>query len=524
MYCPTAYDPYAYPNDYDLHTGDPKADLAYERQYEQQTYHVIPEVIKNFLQYFHKTISDLIDQKVYELQSNRVSSESIEQKIYEIQDVYENSWNKLTDRFFKTSPWPEAEAIASLVGNDADGPAPLELPNQWLWDIIDEFIYQFQSFSQYRCKTAKKSEEEIEFLRSNPKIWNVHSVLNVLHSLVDKSNINRQLEVYTSGGDPESVAGEYGRHSLYKMLGYFSLVGLLRLHSLLGDYYQAIKVLENIELNKKSMYSRVPECQITTYYYVGFAYLMMRRYQDAIRVFANILLYIQRTRNMFQRSTYKYEMINKQNEQMHGLLAIALTMYPMRIDESIHTQLREKYGDKMLRMQKGDLQVFEELFSFACPKFLSPVVPNYDNVHPNYHKEPFQQQLKVFAEEVQQQAQLSTIRSFLKLYTTMPVAKLAGFLDMTEQEFRIQLLVFKHKMKNLVWTSGISALDGEFQSASEVDFYIDKDMIHIADTKVARRYGDFFIRQIHKFEELNRTLKKMPTGTTSSSSSAARGV
>lgn len=59
-----------------------------------------------------------------------------------------------------------------------------------------------------------------------------------------------------------------------------------------------------------------------------------------------------------------------------------------------------------------DLQVFEELFSFACPKFLSPVVPNYDNLNPNYHKEPFQQQLKVFAEEVQQQAQLSTIRRY----------------------------------------------------------------------------------------------------------------
>lgn len=67
-------------------------------------------------------------------------------------------------------------------------------------------ILQFQSFSQYRCKTAKKSEEEIEFLRSNPKIWNVHSVLNVLHSLVDKSNINRQLEVYTSGGERRQLA------------------------------------------------------------------------------------------------------------------------------------------------------------------------------------------------------------------------------------------------------------------------------------------------------------------------------
>lgn len=29
-------------------------------------------------------------------------------------------------------------------------------------------------------------------------------------------------------------------------------------------------------------------------------------------------------------------------------------------------------------------------------------------------------------------------------------------------------------MKNLVWTKGTSGLDGEFQSASEVDFYIDK--------------------------------------------------
>lgn len=34
-----------------------------------------------------------------------------------------------------------------------------------------------------------------------PQIWNVHSVLNVLHSLVEKSNINRQLEVYANGGE-----------------------------------------------------------------------------------------------------------------------------------------------------------------------------------------------------------------------------------------------------------------------------------------------------------------------------------
>jgi len=69
-------------------------------------------------------------------------------------------------------------------------------------------------------------------------------VLNVLHSMVDKSNINRQLEVYSSGGNPDTVADEFGRQPLYKMMGYFSLVGLLRLHSMLGDFYQAITCCE----------------------------------------------------------------------------------------------------------------------------------------------------------------------------------------------------------------------------------------------------------------------------------------
>ena len=34
-----------------------------------------------------------------------------------------------------------------------------------------------------------------------------------------------------------------------------------------------------------------------------FAYMMMRRYADAIRTFTNILLYVQRTKTMFQVCT-----------------------------------------------------------------------------------------------------------------------------------------------------------------------------------------------------------------------------
>lgn len=132
----------------------------------------------------------------------------------------------------------------------SETPVPLELPDQWLWELVDEFVYQFQSFTQLKFR-SRKAQEDIVMLASNGEVWNILLVLNVLHSFINKSNIKLQLEVTASGGDPDSVAGEFGRHSLYKMLGYYSMIGLLRLHSLFGDYYLAIKVLENIDMHKK---------------------------------------------------------------------------------------------------------------------------------------------------------------------------------------------------------------------------------------------------------------------------------
>ena len=34
--------------------------------------------------------------------------------------------------------------------------------------------------------------------------------------------------------------------------------------------------------------------------------------------------------------------------------------------------------------------------------------------------------------------------------------------------------LFKHKQRNMVWTKGTDALVGEFQSSSEVDFYLNQ--------------------------------------------------
>lgn len=484
--------------------------------------YTIPDVVRNFLCYFHNMVRT--------------------RNVHEINLIYEQTFNQLTDRYYKSSPWPSAESVAPLVHNDSlflmlykelyyrhiysklqptlehrfesyenycelfsliigesSGPVDLELPNQWLWDIIDEFIYQFQAFCQYRSKLKTKSESEIDMLRDNQQIWNVHSVLNVLHSLVDKSCINEQLETFKAGKDASKVAGTFGVLPLYKMLGYFSLIGLCRVQCLLGDYHLALAVLKNVELNKKSVYSRVPSCQITTYYYVGFSYLMMRRYEDAVKTFTAVLQYIQRIKQ-YQSRTYQYEQLLKKNEQMYCLLAIAVTICPQRIDESVHSLLREKCSEKIFRMQKGDESCFEELFTYACPKYVSPQ-QSYDLESANYNIVPFKLQLRIFLNEVRQQVLLPTIRSYMKLYTSIPVEKLGTFLEMSASDFNEHLMCFKHKTHNKVWVAG-SPLNGTPKTCSDVDFYLDKSMIHIADTKVEKRYGEFFIRYITKFEEI----------------------
>ena len=69
------------------HSGDPVQD-----------HYAVPDQVKKFLQYFQDMIK--------------------EGNVYEVNNLYENVFPKLTDQYFKTSPWPEAEEVAPYVNDD----------------------------------------------------------------------------------------------------------------------------------------------------------------------------------------------------------------------------------------------------------------------------------------------------------------------------------------------------------------------------------------------------------------------
>jgi translation initiation factor 3 subunit L len=341
--------------------------------------------------------------------------------------------------------------------------------------VIDEFVYQFNSFCSYRNRAARSSDnpDELRVLRENPNTWGCYNVLNVLYSLIQRAQMNEQLAAMKRGEDTAgvaAVAGEYGNRQLYKMLGYFSIIGLLRVHCLLGDFSLALKTLDDIELNKKSMFARVMAAHFTTYYYVGFSYMMMRRYADAIRMFSHILVYVSRTKN-FQKNA-QYDSITKRNDQMYALIAICVALCPTRLDDTIHTAVREKYGEQFSRMQRGgpeSLPIFEKLFRDSCPKFITPTAPDFDN--PEVNVDPIEHHLLIFMEDVKTNMWSPTLKSYLKLYTTMDLKKLAGFLEVEPEKLRTWLLVNKQKSRQVRWSEN-GLLDGDVISVSDLDFAI----------------------------------------------------
>lgn len=120
-------------------------------------------------------------------------------QVFEVQNLYENTFLKISEQFFDQSSWPDEQDIVDIVENDAvflilykelyfrhiyarlqpnleqrlgsffnycdlfnyilnaEEPVQLELPDQWLWELIDEFVYQFQSFSHYRSNLKNKT-------------------------------------------------------------------------------------------------------------------------------------------------------------------------------------------------------------------------------------------------------------------------------------------------------------------------------------------------------------------------------
>lgn len=341
-------------------------------------------------------------------------------------------------------------------------------------------------------KLKNKGQEDLALLQANPTVWKVQTVLGYLTQFVERSNIAKLL---ASQRNPRA------RMPVLEALGYFSLIGLCRLQCLLSDYRMAVDVLAPIDVdNKRALFTGVTACHITLFYYLGFSYLMMRRYADAISVFSTILLAHRASKD--RTASFADDQIMNKYDKILALTAVAVSLGPgQRVDEQVKQMLNAKYSDKIQMMSSRNAAVFEDLFNYACPKFIAPAAPDFTTLS-DRHQDAFQLQLKLFLREVREQTLLPTVRSYLKLYTSIPLKKLAGFCKMDEGEFRSALMAIKHKAHQLTHPhDGSAPLNGQRTSVSDVHFYIVGDMVHIDEAKRQEQHGSYFLEHALRFQQ-----------------------
>ncbi len=328
-------------------------------------------------------------------------------------------------------------------------------------------------------------------LDSNRDVWVLPRVMSIL---------NRLASLATS--TPK-------RLSTVEQFGYFAAVEKIRLECLLGDYGSALETCSLIKLGDRSEpYFELPSCHVNLYYHVGVCQMMLRKYDEAIDTFVEISLHVSRVIRLGNSATLKNGLevlMKKMLDKMLALTAVCVTLSPgVRLDDQVRELMESKYMDRIRRMQMGNIAIFGDLFECSCPKFISSAIPDY-KVQSNLCTEVFQNQVANFSREVQQRVGALKLRSYLRLYASIDLEKLARFSEMSSESLTSQVLSYKLKVLQEQGPDGVAKNAGVHYYVKDGSLVIDSTPGHVDRSNAAER---FLFTGMRKNAEILRDVEK----------------
>jgi len=530
------------------------------------------------------TDADIVPQALTDFVFDLYDSVTLSQLSEEQSRLYNRVFRDLSSKYFASTPWPSPTAIASdcngdplflafyrelthrhwhavsrpslrermegwdvyrelfdelLEGAEEDStssnPKLFILPG-WAFEILHEFVYQFQGFCQFRTTlfaSANKHKllesadapnaegdsapgkrgpphhvvENLALMREDAAkdVWSVDTVMYYLHRLVD------------IGTNPKCNV------PAYQYFGIFASVALSRLECLLTDYSSSLAALAPVLENSSSkvikndqetktftqVINSVFPARLSLTYHAGISFLMLRRYKDASTTVGDLCTYMQRGFKTGQlRQMPNADQLYKNYDRMVALLAICTHVCPQTnlVEESISKTIREKHGAQLSK------EAFAELFVFCAPKFVSPAIPDFlnsgsiDNI--------YKQQIHLLEQELKDQPDFRTLRSYLKLYTSIPTSKLTKF---GNKEYTLPSL----KLKMRQWESSNpdipSLKNASLKSALDIHFYAEKvddsddEIVHVDEAEKQRRYENYFFGQATQTYDTRKTANVIDT-------------
>jgi translation initiation factor 3 subunit L len=201
--------------------------------------------------------------------------------------------NATFNQEIRVKSWENYLEIFRVIALDRE---EINLPVLWIYDILDEFLYQFQTGCQWRAK-IKAEDSLYQEIINNPEaiFWNLEEIHAILRELIEKSQILKKK-------DDHFYLDDFGNNTrTIHYFGYFSLVTLLRLNILMGKYEEALQIIDPIDYKNLNIYCKAYACYINLFYYAGFAYLMTGRYQETVKIFEALLSFMNKYKQFYSK-------------------------------------------------------------------------------------------------------------------------------------------------------------------------------------------------------------------------------
>lgn len=383
---------------------------------------------------------------------------------------------------------------------------PFYLTPDWAFDILHEFVYQFQGFCQFRTAVyASAQKHNVDVTNPDPNSTPHHLRENL--SQLNQNTDAWAVETVTFYLNRLMQVGKTSKYPGYQYLGIFASITLSRLECLLGDYEGCLiaarsmvdvtvegagDITEAIDIVHSVVGARLSHA-----YHAGVALLMTRRYQWCTKLLGDTCTVLQRGLKTGQfRKLPGSDQFGKLHDRMVALLAIVTHLCPPRgLDENLIKTIREKHGSQLAKMEEGSAS-YEALFVFGSPKFITP--------HTTTTGDNYKLQVRQFNKQMAAQQESRKLRSYMKLYTSIETQKLAAFHDQSEETFTSLLISYKHQMRQ-------EEADGKFKEALDIHYHLNGNMVNVDEPEKQRRFEDYFMKQIRQNMDIRKDVGRIST-------------
>lgn len=488
-----------------------------------------------------------------------LSTALAERNFVETSALYESSLPRISERFFKASSWPNPDLIAPLAGNHpqalqlykqiyfrhmlsigelssnitellyahsntvdlllwlttpsieaSESESGADIPNQWLWDIVEDYTNQLFCIWAHPEANANVPtvQKALTFLTErvlSSGLLGERATLPSIGKSTEKAVLQEMADIdYEKDENTGSSSEILQILNQEHLVGAFALIQIGQIYINLGDFSSCLAQLTVLPLRKSSILGRIFSCYTCVHYMLGFCYLMQRRYTDALKTFCAILSHagkaFKSARALIISSNKScFDMTASFIEKSIVLATVSYALSGQRIEESVLSVLRDGFEDQLQAMVGGEEGVFAEMFFLGAPLFVD--IGSQNIKRRNIVCDSFLKQIKMRFNA------LSSV-DILRLYKSISMEKLGSMVG-SKDSVRQQLLSAKHLTNGLRWKGG-SLESGTVESSLGLDFYIDaKEIIHASDIKNGKKFGEFFLRQAQKLEELSSSIQRI---------------